>query len=123
MVPDGSGLEMPWLRSQLVEWLVKLADRSWQEANWAVVEPGYESLDDMWDFFDDKGLDRPEMSLGLLLKDQEEVDAIRELEASFHSVLQIPAEGADLIRSEGWGSVIAAARRALRVLAANDGAG
>ncbi|MEJ8639778.1 SCO4402 family protein [Streptomyces sp. MS2.AVA.5] len=123
MAPDGSGLEMPWLRSQLVEWLVKLADRSWQEANWAVVEPGYESLDDMWDFFDDKGLDRPEVSLGLLFKDQEEVNAMRELEASFQSVLQNPAEDADLIRSEDWGLVIAAARRALRVLAANDGAG
>ncbi|MCX4826000.1 hypothetical protein OG883_40710 [Streptomyces sp. NBC_01142] len=118
MPPKGHDLQTPWIRSQLIDWLVKLSDREWQEENWASQAPGASDLDEALDFFDDSGvLAEPTGRLGYVLVDDEEVSAMAALNSSLDSVLSSSVSSdAEMIHSQGWGDVVAAAREALKAM-------
>lgn len=118
MPPKGRDLQTPWIRSQLVDWLVKLGDRDWQEEHWGDQVAGVSGLDEVLDFFDDSGvLAEPSGRLGYVLADDEEVSAMAELNFALDSVLSSSAStDAEVIHSHGWGDVVAAARKALKAM-------
>ncbi|MER5496869.1 MULTISPECIES: hypothetical protein [unclassified Streptomyces] len=118
MPHEGHDLKTPWVRSQLIDWLVKLGDRDWQEGNWVSRVPDVSGLDEALDFFDDSGvLAEPTGRLGYVLIDDEEVSAMVALNSSLDFVLSSSASSdAEMIHSQGWGDVVAAAREALKVM-------
>ncbi|WP_407697034.1 SCO4402 family protein [Streptomyces dysideae] len=109
---------MPWLRTQLVEWLRRLSSREWQERNWLPTARAGVGFDDALDFFDDTGvLDEPSGRIGFILLNDREAVALEEL----NRVLDDAASGKgmsdeEIIHSAGWVDVVAAAQRALVAL-------
>ncbi|MFJ8532061.1 hypothetical protein [Streptomyces sp. NPDC093591] len=116
MPPDDVLLQTPWLRAQLIEWLVKLSDRGWQEGNWT--SAGDSAMDDMLDFFDDTGvLDDPTGRVGFILRDEREVSVMKDLNAAVDRAITSTAESdREIIQSQPWDTVVATAREALRVM-------
>lgn len=123
MPPKGHDLQTPWVRSQLVDWLVKLSDRDWQEEHWVSQDPRASGLDEALDFFYDSGvLVEPSGRLGYVLVDDEEVSAMAALNSAFDSVLSSPASSdEEIVHSQAWGDVVAAAREALKVMGDSPG--
>ncbi|MGA6871300.1 SCO4402 family protein [Streptomyces sp. NPDC003509] len=118
MPPKGHNIQTPWVRSQLVDWLVKLGDRDWQEGHWVSQDPRVSGLDEALDFFDDSGvLVEPSGRLGYVLVDDEEVSAMAALNSALDSALSSPASSdEEIVHSQAWGDVVAAAREALTVM-------
>ena len=56
MPPKTAELQTPWIRAQLIDWLVRLSDKGWQEETWTPRDPGNPGLDEALDFFDDSGV-------------------------------------------------------------------
>ncbi|WP_432198782.1 SCO4402 family protein [Streptomyces sp. bgisy027] len=117
MPPDDRELQTPWLRDQLVDWLLKIGDRARLEENW--VSPGDSALDHMLDFFDDTGvLDDPVGRVGFILRNEGEVEAMQKLNFVIDRAIQGgPGSDVAVIRSQMWEPVVSAAREALRVMA------
>ncbi|GAA2417951.1 hypothetical protein GCM10010433_16510 [Streptomyces pulveraceus] len=115
MPPKSTELQTPWIRAQLLEWLVRLSDRSWQEENWTSRGPENSGLDEALDFFDDSGvLAEPCGRLGFVLVDEEEVAAMQALDSVLDNVISAPSlSDVEIIQSRAWGEVVDAARRAL----------
>jgi len=120
MPPDHVDLRTPWLRTQLIDWLVRLSDRGRQEESWA--SAGESVLDHMLDFFDDTGvLDDPTGRVGFVLRGEAEVSAMQNLNAALDRAITSPARNdVEIVRSKAWEAVIAAAGEALRVLEAEE---
>lgn len=119
MPPKGEDLQNPWVRAQLVEWLVRLSDKSWQAENWTPDREGAFDLDEALDFFDDSGvLAEPEGRLGFVLVDDVEVEAMQALNYVLDRVLpQLPSDDTRIIQTQAWSDVVEAAREALAALA------
>ncbi|MFH9861392.1 hypothetical protein [Streptomyces sp. NPDC017202] len=117
MAPDNTELQTPWLRDQLIEWLLKLGDRSWLQENWA--SPGSVDLDRMLDFFDDTGvLDDPVGRIGFILRDEREAEIVRKIDSIIEQAIRGDSGGdVEMICSRPWGSVMAIAREALKLMA------
>ncbi|MFI9815505.1 SCO4402 family protein [Saccharothrix variisporea] len=117
-------LEAPWIRDELAAWLAKLGDQAWQEENWTqppAAAAEYTTLDDALNFFDDYAvLDDPPAHLGWFLLAEEEAKTIENFrDALDRAISTQPRSDADLIHSEVWAPVVAAARRALAALGRN----
>ncbi|MFJ9119450.1 hypothetical protein ACIRJO_28395 [Streptomyces sp. NPDC102394] len=115
MPPEFAELQTPWIRSQLIEWLVRLSDRGWQEENWVSRDPGNSGLDEALDFFDDSGvLDGPSGRLGFVLVDEDEVAAMQALNLALDRAISAPSSSdAEIIQTPAWNDVVDAARGAL----------
>lgn len=118
MPPKDRALQTPWIRSQLIDWLMKLSDRGWQEENWTNEPSSSSCFDDALDFFDDSGvLDEPRGRLGYVLVDEAEVAAMVALNSALDSVLKEKGTSVEgVTRSRGWAAVVEAADEALRTL-------
>ncbi|WP_446750740.1 SCO4402 family protein [Streptomyces sp. G7(2002)] len=123
MRPRDIELQAPWIRTQLIDWLVKLSDRGWQEENWVAYPSSSSRFDDALDFFDDSGvLDEPRGRLGYVLVDEAEVAAMAALNSALDSVLTGDSSGdEERIPSQEWGKVAKAANEALRTLRRSSG--
>ncbi|MDG9700910.1 hypothetical protein [Streptomyces sp. DH37] len=117
MPPDDPNLRTPWLREQLSDWLMKLADRKWQEENWTKDFEDSE-LDDALDFFDDTGvLANPKGRVGSILVSEEEASALTTLKSALDTAISISASSdTEIIHSQEWDSVVSASREALTVM-------
>lgn len=120
---DHTGLQTPWLRDQLIEWLLKLGGMSRPQENWD--SPGDAALDHMLDFFDDTGLlDDPVARIGFILRGEGEAQAMRKLGSAIDQAIQSNSgSDVEVIRSGPWESVTAMAREALRAMAVNSSHG
>ncbi|WP_148016486.1 SCO4402 family protein [Streptomyces sp. OR43] len=118
MPPKDRDLQTPWVRTQLIEWLVKLSDQNWQEDNWLSVESNSSNLDDALDFFDDSGvLAEPDGRVGYVLVGDEEVALMNSLNSALDSSISSSASSdEEIIRSQAWLDVVTAAREALKVM-------
>ncbi|MEU8549076.1 hypothetical protein AB0C81_19185 [Streptomyces roseoverticillatus] len=118
MPPKDIELHTPWLRAELIDFLVKLSDVEWQEENWVRVCQGSSGLDAMLDFFDDTGvLVEPQGRLGYILADDEEVSAMTALNAVIDRAISASVSSdAALIHSQAWVDVVTAASEALMVM-------
>ncbi|MGX6738988.1 SCO4402 family protein [Streptomyces xantholiticus] len=117
MPPDGFKLQTPWVRAQLVDWLLKLSGRGWQEDEWVYGDSSGPGLDDALDFFDDSGvLDAPRGTLGFVLINEEEVSAMEELNRALDRAISISPSDGEIVRSPAWLDVVAAARAALNAM-------
>ncbi|WP_443046279.1 SCO4402 family protein [Streptomyces sp. NBC_00335] len=117
MPPKGHDLQTPWIRTQLIDWLDKLGNRDWQEENWLRQPSGGSGLDEALDFFDDSGvLAEPSGRLGFVLFDDVEVSAMTVLNSALDSALSSASNDAEIIHSQAWGEVVAAAREALNIM-------
>jgi hypothetical protein len=117
MPPDGFKLQTPWVRVQLVDWLLKLSDRGWQENRLTYGDSSGPGLDDALDFFDDSGvLDAPRGALGFVLVNEEEVSAMEELNRALDRAISISSSDEEIVRSPAWIDVMAAARAALAAM-------
>jgi len=115
MPPKTAELQTPWVRAELIEWLVRLSDRGWQEENWMSRDPGNSGLDEALDFFDDSGvLAEPRGRLGFVLVDEEEVAAMQALNSVLDRAISAPSSSdEEIIQTRAWGDVIDASRGAL----------
>ncbi|MEV6164273.1 hypothetical protein AB0L71_20510 [Streptomyces sp. NPDC052052] len=115
MPPEPAELQTPWIRAQLIDWLVRLSDQGWQEKNWMSRDPGDSSLDEALDFFDDSGVfAEPRGRLGFVLVSEEEVAAMKELNSVLDRAISVPSScDAEIIQTRAWGDVVDAARGAL----------
>ncbi|MFJ6568005.1 hypothetical protein ACIQNU_11305 [Streptomyces sp. NPDC091292] len=118
MPPKTAELETPWVRAQLIDWLVRLSDRGWQEENWMPRDPGNAGLDEALDFFDDTGvLAEPRGRLGYVLIDDEEVAAMQMLNSVLDLAISPPSSSdSEIIQTRAWGDVVDAARGALAAM-------
>ncbi|MEV0521878.1 hypothetical protein AB0I66_00485 [Streptomyces sp. NPDC050439] len=107
-------LRTPWLRTQLIDWLSTMADRDWQEANWSSADANDSAIDEVLDSFDDtRLLEQPEGRVGYILADSREVAAMNRQRAALDATLSPTSPSdAEMVRSDGWRTVIAAARAA-----------
>ncbi|WP_412775054.1 SCO4402 family protein [Streptomyces platensis] len=123
MRPRDIDLQAPWIRTQLIDWLVKPSDRGWQEGNWVAHPSSSSRFDDALDFFDASGvLDEPRGRLGYVLVDEAEVAAMAALNSALDSVLTGDSSGdEERIPSQEWGKVVKAANEALRTLRSSSG--
>jgi hypothetical protein len=108
-------LETPWLRVQLVDYLRKLSSREWQEKHWGQEGADGPSLDEMLDFFDDSGvLAEPHGRLGFILADELEAARMMTLNSAIDAAISGGmANDVEIMQSQAWGDVLAAAREAL----------
>ncbi|MFD0023583.1 hypothetical protein [Streptomyces sp. NPDC058382] len=115
---DDQDLQTPWIRAQLIEWLVKLSDQDWQQGNWVNVDSDSSGLDGALDFFDDSGvLAEPGGRVGYVLVGDEEVALMKALNVALNSVLSSATSGdEEIINSQEWLDVVAAAREALKLM-------
>ncbi|MCP3755661.1 hypothetical protein [Streptomyces sp. TBY4] len=105
------------MRAQLLDWLEKLGNRDWQEENWLSQPPGESGLDEALDFFDDSGvLAEPSGRLGFILVDDAEISAMTSLNSALDSALSSASNDAEIIHSQAWGDVVAAASEALSIM-------
>ncbi|MGW0538021.1 SCO4402 family protein [Streptomyces sp. NPDC003032] len=111
-------LQTPWIREMLTDWLGKLADRGWQEANWVNRASSSSGLDEVLDFFDDSGvLSEPEGKIGFTLFDEGEAAAMLALGVALDEAVSVSASSdVAVIRSPSWGAVVDTAREALRIM-------
>ncbi|MGV9559217.1 SCO4402 family protein [Streptomyces sp. NPDC003401] len=117
MPRDDAELQTPWLRDQLIDWLLEISDRDRLQEDLA--SSGGAAMDRMLDFFDDTGvLDEPVGRVGFILRDEGEVEVMRKLNSAIDQAIQ-ESSGSDvgMIHSRSWESVMTAAREALRVMA------
>ncbi|MCX5409834.1 hypothetical protein OHA37_39070 [Streptomyces sp. NBC_00335] len=78
---------------------------------------GGSGLDEALDFFDDSGvLAEPSGRLGFVLFDDVEVSAMTVLNSALDSALSSASNDAEIIHSQAWGEVVAAAREALNIM-------
>jgi len=115
MPPKRAVVQTPWVRDQLIYWLLRLSDRGWQEENWGSKKYGDPGLDEALDFFDDSGvLAEPRGRLGFVLIDEAEVVAMEALNSVLDSAISVPSStDAEILQSTAWDGVVDAARRAL----------
>ncbi|WP_424886444.1 SCO4402 family protein [Streptomyces sp. SAI-126] len=120
MPPDHVDLQTPWLRTQLIDWLVRLSDGERREENWT--SAGDSVLDQMLDFFDDTGvLDDPTGRVGFVLRGEAEVSAMQNLNSALDRAITSPVRNdREIVRSKSWEAVVAAAGEALSVLEAEE---
>ncbi|MFI6964948.1 hypothetical protein [Streptomyces sp. NPDC050149] len=123
MPSENQGLRTPWLRSELLEWLVRLSDQDWQEEYWAHGAPASAGFDVALDFFDDSGvLAEPNGRVGYILVDEGEVILMNVLKSALDSSISSSlSSDEEIIHSRAWSDVVAAAREALRVMGGPSG--
>ncbi|MET9219967.1 MULTISPECIES: hypothetical protein [unclassified Streptomyces] len=110
-----ANLQTPWIRAQLIDWLIRLSDRDWQEKNWMSRDQNNSGLDDVLDFFDDSGvLAEPRGRLGFVLIDEEEVAAMQALNSVLDRAISVPSSrDSEIIQTHFWDDVVTAAHGAL----------
>ncbi len=117
-------LKHPYLRQQLITTLRILADWDYQYRAWVQHDFPEPIKYDCFDYaihllFDDTPLaEDPEREVGFILKDETEVEAVRQVVKAVDNVLNTlgtEASDEEYIRCPEWNDVIAAATTALKV--------
>jgi hypothetical protein len=112
------------IRKRVINSLKRLSDINYQERVWVRndVSQGYEDCFDFVVnlFFDDTELaDSPEKTIGIILKDHREVNAIRTVTQSIDSLLHklgTDRLDKDYISDPDWSKVVEASKSALLIL-------
>jgi hypothetical protein len=125
-----TNIQFPQMRRELIEVLSSLSDRDYQERVWVAhklpigrtPETFYDSFDLAVHFlFDDTRLgDDPQSTIGSILINESEAEAIKKLIGKIDQVIKVVGKNADdkkYIDSKGWSEVVSAAKTALDLIA------
>jgi hypothetical protein len=118
-------VKYPWMRDELTAVLKSLSSREYQEKYWIGLEFDEKVKEDNFDLsvhflYDDTELsEAPERTVGIILKDENEVVAIRRLVRAIDVVFErygLNLSDAQYLQKPEWKAVIDSARDGLRVI-------